>query len=119
MQLESLLKLGRVIRVIGFDDAPFSRRAGKSVSIAGVICGGTRFEGMVWGEVEQDGLDATETICKLLAGKSLCGCHAASARSGCDKTCDPPASASGGASGNIAACRHNSRLPAVFFPSVW
>ena len=68
MQLESLLRLGRVIRVIGFDDAPFSRRAGKSVSIAGVVCGGTRFEGMVWGEVEPDGLDATETICKLLIG---------------------------------------------------
>jgi endonuclease V-like protein UPF0215 family len=68
MQLESLLRLGRVIRVIGFDDAPFSRRAGTSVSVAGVVCGGTRFEGMVWGEVEQDGLDATETICKLLIG---------------------------------------------------
>lgn len=68
MQLESLLRLGRVIRVIGFDDAPFSRRASKSVSVAGVVCGGTRFEGMVWGEVEQDGLDATETICKLLIG---------------------------------------------------
>ncbi|MEL6457814.1 MAG: DUF99 family protein [Cyanobacteria bacterium J06636_27] len=66
MNLESLLKLNRTIRVIGFDDAPFIRGSGEKVNLAGIICGGTRFEGMVWGELEQDGFDSTETICNLL-----------------------------------------------------
>ncbi|MFN6565628.1 DUF99 family protein [Dendronalium sp. ChiSLP03b] len=71
MKLESLLKLNRTIRVIGFDDAPFIRGADGNVSIAGVVCAGTRFEGMVWGEVQQDGFDATEVICKLLIGRKF------------------------------------------------
>ena len=68
MNLESLLRLNRTIRVIGFDDAPFVRRKGSRVFIAGVVCAGTRFEGMVWGKVRQDGWNATDTICKLLEG---------------------------------------------------
>ena len=66
MNLESLLKLNRTIRVIGFDDAPFIRSSGEKVNLAGIICGGTRFEGMVWGELQPDGFDSTETICNLL-----------------------------------------------------
>ncbi|EAW38019.1 DUF99 family protein [Lyngbya sp. PCC 8106] len=68
MNLESLLKLNRVIRVIGFDDATFERHSGEPVSVAGVVCGGTRFEGMVWGQVQPDGWDATDTLCDLLIG---------------------------------------------------
>ncbi len=71
MNLESLLRLNRVIRVIGFDDAPFIRNSGESVSIAGVVCAGTRFEGMVWGQVEQDGWDATDVILGLLLGRKF------------------------------------------------
>jgi hypothetical protein len=71
MNLESLLRLNRVIRVIGFDDAPFLRNAGGSVSIAGIVCAGTRFEGMVWGQVEQDGWDATDAILTLLLGRKF------------------------------------------------
>ena len=52
--------------MIGFDDAPFIREAKGKVSLAGVVCAGTRFEGMLWGEIEQDGWDATETISQLL-----------------------------------------------------
>lgn len=71
MNLESLLRLNRLIRVIGFDDAPFARRRGGSASIAGIVCAGTRFEGMVWGKVRQDGWNATDTVCKLLLGKKF------------------------------------------------
>lgn len=71
MKLEFLLKLNRTIRVIGFDDAPFIRGAGGDVFIAGVVCAGTRFEGMVWGQVQQDGLNATEAICNLLIGSKF------------------------------------------------
>ncbi|MEM7553937.1 MAG: DUF99 family protein [Cyanobacteria bacterium P01_A01_bin.84] len=71
MNLESLLKFNRTIRVIGFDDAPFIRGAGGNVNLAGIVCAGTRFEGMLWGEVEQDGLDATQNVCKLLLGSKF------------------------------------------------
>jgi uncharacterized protein len=71
MNLESLVRLNRTIRVIGFDDSPFVRSAGGDVNISGIICGGTRFEGMVWGKVQQDGLDATDVICNLLIGAAV------------------------------------------------
>lgn len=76
MKLESLLQLNRTIRVIGFDDAPFIRRKGGRAFIAGVVCADTRFEGMVWGQVRQDGWNSTDTICKLLEkGKFLPQLH--------------------------------------------
>jgi endonuclease V-like protein UPF0215 family len=68
LKLADLLRLDRTIKVIGFDDAPFSRKSGSLVSIAGIVCGGTRFEGMVWGQVLPDGLDATDAISRLLLG---------------------------------------------------
>ncbi|WP_066426636.1 DUF99 family protein [Anabaena sp. 4-3] len=76
MVLEVLLRNRRKIRAVGFDDAPFTRAAGKPVSVAGVICADTRFEGMVWGEIEPDGWDATETLSQLLiGGKFLAHLH--------------------------------------------
>ena len=76
MKLETLLEQKRTIRAIGFDDAPFLRSLNGKVSIAGIVCAGTRFEGMVWGEVQQDGWDATEVICQLLInGKFLPQLH--------------------------------------------
>ncbi|WP_330220724.1 DUF99 family protein [[Phormidium ambiguum] IAM M-71] len=71
MDLASLLRLNRTIRVIGFDDAPFVRRRGSRVAISGIVCANTRFEGMVWGYVRQDGWNATDTICKLLIGSKF------------------------------------------------
>ncbi len=59
---------GRTLRVIGFDDAPFARRPGARVRIAGVVCAGTRFEGLVVGAVRRDGRGATDELCRLLLG---------------------------------------------------
>jgi len=42
MNLEELLRLKRVIKVIGFDDAPFQRQQPHKVPVAGIICGITR-----------------------------------------------------------------------------
>jgi uncharacterized protein len=76
MELEDLLRRKRIIRVIGFDDAPFIRHSKKPVGVAGVVCGGTRFEGMVWGEVEADGWNGTEILSRLLVeGKFLPQLH--------------------------------------------
>jgi endonuclease V-like protein UPF0215 family len=66
LKLEKLLRQGRTIRVIGFDDAPFVRRPGGCTPISGIVCAGTRFEGMVWGQVRQDGWNATDKLCQLL-----------------------------------------------------
>lgn len=55
----------KAVRVIGFDDAPFAR-SDAEVNIAGVVCSNTRFEGMLWGTVGRDGLDATEVIIAML-----------------------------------------------------
>ncbi|MEN9870251.1 MAG: hypothetical protein RLZZ171_1239 [Cyanobacteriota bacterium] len=71
MDLTALIRQKKQIRAIGFDDAPFERHQQSKVNIAGVICTNTRFEGMVWGAVEADGNDATETICQLLLGKKF------------------------------------------------
>lgn len=77
MELETLLRNRRTIRAIGFDDAPFIRSASHPVGVAGVICADTRFEGMVWGEIQPDGWDATEKLCQLLiGGKFLPHLHA-------------------------------------------
>ena len=65
--LEALLRANRTLRVIGFDDAPFENRPGACVNVAGVVCAGTSFEGMVWGNVHKDGDDATKALIQLLS----------------------------------------------------
>jgi uncharacterized protein len=59
---------GRTLRAIGFDDAPFARRAGARVTLVGAVCAGTRFEGLVVGRVRRDGRGATDELCRLLVG---------------------------------------------------
>ncbi len=59
---------GRTLRAIGFDDAPFDRARRGDVAVAGVVCAGTRFEGLVWGRVRRDGWNATGEIVRLLSG---------------------------------------------------
>jgi hypothetical protein len=67
---------GRTIRAVGFDDAPFSRGRRGDVALAGVVCAGTRFEGLVWGRLRQDGWNATEALARLLvSGKFLPQLH--------------------------------------------
>ena len=65
-KLKFLLRHQRQIRAIGFDDAPFIRHTSKPVAVAGVICAGTRFEGMLWGYIKADGWDTTEKLSQLV-----------------------------------------------------
>lgn len=58
----------RTLRAVGFDDAPFRRGRRGDVGVAGVVCAGTRFEGLLWGHVRQDGWNATEALIRLLDG---------------------------------------------------
>ncbi len=67
MKLAQLIQTERTIRVLGVDDAHYPDKThGSHVNIAGVICGGTRFEGMLWGSLAKDGMDATERIVELI-----------------------------------------------------
>src|SRR5690242_20429114 len=67
---------GRTLRVIGFDDVPWRHRRSASVGLVGVVCAGTRFEGMVYGRVRRDGWNATDEIVRLLErGKFLPQLH--------------------------------------------
>lgn len=60
------IRLNKQLRVIGFDDAPFSKHNDSRVNVSGIVCSNTRFEGMVWGEVQRDGNDATECLIDLV-----------------------------------------------------
>lgn len=62
---------GRTLRAIGFDDAPFARGRRGLVRVAGAVCAGTRFEGLVWGAVRQDGWNATRVLVNLLGGSKF------------------------------------------------
>lgn len=76
MELHEILQSDKTIRSIGFDDAPFERGSSEPVGVAGVVCKETRFDGMVWGEVEADGWDATDRLVDLLTdGKFLPQLH--------------------------------------------
>ena len=67
MNLEELLERRKNIRVIGFDDADHhGQPQGSPVNVAGVVCAGTRFEGMIWGQIEKDGMEATEVLIRML-----------------------------------------------------
>ncbi|MEZ4320666.1 MAG: DUF99 family protein [Myxococcota bacterium] len=65
--LAEVLRAGRRLRAIGFDDAPFAKSAGAPVPVSGIVTSGTRFEGMLWGQATRDGSDGTDVIAGLLA----------------------------------------------------
>jgi endonuclease V-like protein UPF0215 family len=59
------------VRVIGFDDAPFAKRRGAAVPLAGVVCADTRFEGMLGGRARRDGWNATDALAAMLDGSKF------------------------------------------------
>ena len=65
-KLDYLLRHHRQIRAIGFDDAPFVRHSRQPVAVAGVVCSKTRFEGMLWGNIQVDGWNSTENLVQML-----------------------------------------------------
>ena len=65
-KLDFLLRHNRQIRAIGFDDAPFIRHTDKPVAVAGVVCSQTRFEGMLWGQIQTDGWNSTQKLAQML-----------------------------------------------------
>ena len=67
MEIDQLIQTRRSIRVIGIDDAHYADKTlGSKANLAAVVCGGTRFEGMLWGEISKDGMDSTDRIVELV-----------------------------------------------------
>lgn len=52
--------------VIGFDDAPFPHRHRGNVDLIGVVCAGTRLDGVLMGQVRRDGANATRVMGELV-----------------------------------------------------
>ncbi|MBX3190029.1 MAG: DUF99 family protein [Labilithrix sp.] len=62
------------MNVIGFDDGPFPRDHRGDVLLVGVVCSGTRVDGVVSGRIRRDGANATRAMIDLVR-KSQFGEH--------------------------------------------
>jgi hypothetical protein len=56
----------RLTGVAGFDDAPFAPGAGGKVQVVGTVYAGLHLNGVLVGEVEQDGQDGAEQLAVML-----------------------------------------------------
>ncbi len=63
----------RYSNVAGFDDAPFERDHEGGVKIVGTVYAGLRFDGVLIGEVEKDGFNASAEIARLVEGSRFAG----------------------------------------------
>ncbi len=64
--LKKLLELKKSIRVLGFDDVPFEFNDSK-VNIIGSFCINTKFEGMLFSEVDKDGNNSTDVLIDIIS----------------------------------------------------
>ncbi|MDB4937596.1 MAG: hypothetical protein JWP87_4568 [Labilithrix sp.] len=62
------------MNVIGFDDGPFPREHRGDVLLVGVVCSGTRVDGVVSGRIRRDGANATRVMIDVVR-KSQFGAH--------------------------------------------
>lgn len=61
------------MNVVAFDDAPFPPRFRGSVPLVGVLCAGTRVDGVLLGRVRADGADATRRVLEMIRGSQFAG----------------------------------------------
>lgn len=54
------------MNVIGFDDGPFPREHRGDILLVGVVCSGTRVDGIVSGRIRRDGVDSTRRVVELV-----------------------------------------------------
>jgi endonuclease V-like protein UPF0215 family len=59
------------MNVIGFDDAPFVHAHRGDVALVGVICAGTRVDGVLVGKVRRDGANAATSMLKMIASSQF------------------------------------------------
>jgi uncharacterized protein len=61
------MRTRRFSNVIGFDDAPFPREHRGPVKIVGAVFAHQRLDGVLVGEIEKDGRDATRQLARLVS----------------------------------------------------
>lgn len=62
------------MNVIGFDDGPFARDHRGDVLLVGVVCSGTRIDGIVSGKIRRDGANATRVMVEIIRASQF-GSH--------------------------------------------
>lgn len=62
------------MNVIGFDDGPFPRDHKGDVLLVGVVCSGTRVDGVLSGKIRRDGANATRAMVDLVRASQF-GTH--------------------------------------------
>lgn len=55
-----------ISNVVGFDDAPFPRAHRGDVRLVGVVCAGTRVDGLLSAKIRRDGANATSVMANTL-----------------------------------------------------
>jgi endonuclease V-like protein UPF0215 family len=68
---DPMLPWALAMNVLGFDDGPFERDHRGDVLLVGVVCAGTRLDGVVSGRVRRDGADATRKMIELVRGSQF------------------------------------------------
>jgi endonuclease V-like protein UPF0215 family len=62
------------VNVIGFDDGPFPRDHKGDVLLVGVVCSGTRVDGILSGKIRRDGANATRAMVAMVRASQF-GTH--------------------------------------------
>ena len=62
------------MNVIGFDDGPFPREHRGDVLLVGVVCSGTRVDGIISGRIRRDGANATRAMIDVVRASQF-GLH--------------------------------------------
>lgn len=62
------------MNVIGFDDGPFPREHRGDVLLVGVVCSGTRVDGVISGRIRRDGANATRSMIDIVRASQF-GTH--------------------------------------------
>ncbi len=62
------------MNVIGFDDGPFVREHRGDILLVGVVCSGTRVDGIVSGRIRRDGTNAAREMVRLVRASQF-GTH--------------------------------------------
>lgn len=57
---------GRLSQVVGFDDAPFPREHRGDVAVVGAVFTGPRLDGVLYGRVRRDGVNATRELVRMV-----------------------------------------------------
>ena len=66
------MRIRRFSNVIGFDDAPFPRGHCGPVKVVGAVFAYHRLDGVLVGEIEKDGNDATRRLAHLVSHSKFC-----------------------------------------------